>query len=488
MRVPFSPLQLTWDITNRCPAKCIHCYNASDTEGGSVEDCPSELVDSILDDVIGTRPLTLGIGGGDPLVYKGLSTVINAIHGKAGPHMPSVTIGTNGFLIEDRRDLLEAIIDIYTKAPFAVLFYISLHGSNAAIHDKVMATAGAFEQAMRAASFLRSHDVPFGMGVTPLTINLEDLDRIVDVAIAAGATCLNISQFVPTGRGNACLDLTPEQYRWLTEWIVRKNAELGRLYVVTHEHYIAAVDPMSWRNRLFIGCTAGIYQLGIRPNGDIVPCPLLPVVVGNVRKGPLEHVWSTSNVLRDLRQRAVAQPCASCLLKLKCGGCRAVAYAYTGDHLGADVLCPYSAMEIRQLVAAHRSRAQPEVAASLDRGYAAGMLLTAPTDARESASGRQNGVDAETLRRFGYRKAPFPYKRAFTEEIVVLNRLTSQLVSISGDTVGIYELLPDAGECYISVEDLGTRFEDKRGRPLPISDLAALVEAGLVERRCAARE
>ena len=35
------------------------------------------------------------------------------------------------------------------------------------------------------------------------------------------------------------------------------------------------------------GCPAGTHYMGIRPNGDVTPCPYLPVFAGNLRKAGL---------------------------------------------------------------------------------------------------------------------------------------------------------------------------------------------------------
>src|SRR4029450_6939017 len=35
------------------------------------------------------------------------------------------------------------------------------------------------------------------------------------------------------------------------------------------------------------GCPAGTHYMGIRPNGDVTPCPYLPVFAGNLRRAAL---------------------------------------------------------------------------------------------------------------------------------------------------------------------------------------------------------
>lgn len=462
MRIPTAPLQLTWDPTNRCSARCIHCYNASGADEAEEDD--DGLLEKTLASALRARPLTMGIGGGDPLLFSGLERIVETLHDTLGGHMPSLIIGTNGFLLPKRLRLIRLVADIYRRAPFAVLFYVSLHGSTPEINDTVMAVKGAFDLIMSAAKLLREWDLPFGVGVTPLRVNAHDLDGIVEVALKIGATCVNVSQFVPTGRGNANLDLTPEGYRELTAWVANKNRELGRTYVLTHEHYVAMVDDGAWVNDLFVGCTAGIYQLAVRPNGDIVPCPLLPVVVGNVRTDELTDVWEDSEVLAALRRRKVAAPCGSCALKHKCGGCRSLAYAYTGDFLGPDTLCPYSKAEVREAVIARRQAA----AAVFD-------------PVREGEAPTRSRID-----RSDYRKIPNPYKKAFPNEIVVLDRFRSQLVSLTGDASRLYEFIPDAGDHFASFPALVARFRKACGRQPGQGELEALVEAGLVELRDAA--
>lgn len=204
---PKVPFQLTWDITNVCPAKCIHCYNASNPK----EERASEvLIQRGLDNILRIKPLYIGIGGGGPLTSPYLDHIINTLYDVMGKHMPKTVIGTNGFLIKRREDLLKNIKDMYSNIPYAVLFYLSLHGSNPLIHDKVMGIKGAFRSLMEGVSLLKKYGIPFGVGVTPLKTNLHDLNSIVELALKMGATAVNISQFVPTGRGTYDMDLTKE--------------------------------------------------------------------------------------------------------------------------------------------------------------------------------------------------------------------------------------------------------------------------------------
>jgi AdoMet-dependent heme synthase len=90
------------------------------------------------------------------------------------------------------------------------------------------------------------------------------------------------------------------------------------------------------------GCPAGTHYMGIRPNGDVTPCPYLPEFGGNLRAESLGEIWRTSEVFVRLRDRkALGGRCGSCELNAACGGCRARAYGITGDSMAEDALCTH---------------------------------------------------------------------------------------------------------------------------------------------------
>ena len=90
----------------------------------------------------------------------------------------------------------------------------------------------------------------------------------------------------------------------------------------------------------FVGCSAGIGQGCIDSVGNVTPCVMLPVVVGNIREKSFAEIWQSSEVINALQDRSRLKGwCQSCAHREKCGGCRGVAYGYTGDHLEADPRC-----------------------------------------------------------------------------------------------------------------------------------------------------
>jgi radical SAM protein with 4Fe4S-binding SPASM domain len=83
--------------------------------------------------------------------------------------------------------------------------------------------------------------------------------------------------------------------------------------------------------------------MGIRPNGDLTPCPYLPVFAGNLRSASIAELWANSELFTRIRQRtSLAGRCGACEMNGHCGGCRARAHGMAGDLMAEDPLCTHS--------------------------------------------------------------------------------------------------------------------------------------------------
>src|SRR5262249_18737876 len=91
------------------------------------------------------------------------------------------------------------------------------------------------------------------------------------------------------------------------------------------------------------GCPAGTHYMGIRPNGDVTPCPYLPVFAGTLRRSSLADLWTRSGLFTEIRRRtSLGGRCGECEMNAHCGGCRARAYGMTGDLMAEDPLCTHT--------------------------------------------------------------------------------------------------------------------------------------------------
>ena len=83
--------------------------------------------------------------------------------------------------------------------------------------------------------------------------------------------------------------------------------------------------------------------MGIRPNGDVTPCPYLPEFAGTLRNSRLADLWASSELFGRVRLRtSLGGRCGECEMNGHCGGCRARAYGMTGDLMAEDPLCSHT--------------------------------------------------------------------------------------------------------------------------------------------------
>jgi radical SAM protein with 4Fe4S-binding SPASM domain len=90
------------------------------------------------------------------------------------------------------------------------------------------------------------------------------------------------------------------------------------------------------------GCMGGVSFAFISHIGEVQICGFLPIKCGDVREGGFVKVWDESDVFNKLRDYSnIVGKCGACEFISVCGGCRARAYAISGDFLGEEPYCSY---------------------------------------------------------------------------------------------------------------------------------------------------
>jgi radical SAM protein with 4Fe4S-binding SPASM domain len=227
-------------------------------------------------------------------------------------------------------------------------------------HDGFRKVRGAWRNTVEGAEILNRTGLPFIVQTTAGSHNLGELEAIADFAHdRLAAKVWNLYFLVPTGRGQFVSDMTPAQYdEVLSDLYLIQRKYKGRMVVNAKcaPHYVKTVlekkesdlfpaegdTPIRVYSGGAGGCPAGTHYMGIRPNGDVTPCPYLPLFAGSLRSASLEELWTSSVLFTGIRQRAsLGGRCGACELNGHCGGCRARAYGMTGDVMAEDPLCTH---------------------------------------------------------------------------------------------------------------------------------------------------
>jgi AdoMet-dependent heme synthase len=362
------PHVVAWNLTRRCNLRCTHCYiSAGPFESAESELGPDEcrrVVDQLL--AVNPAPLLI-LSGGEPLLRADLPELA----AYASERGATVVVGTNG------TSLTEARVAMLKDAGVAGVA-VSVDSLDDARHDGFRGGAHALSSTLAGLEHLRARRLDFVLQTTATPENAGEIPALVDWAAAQGAVCFNLYFLVPTGRGAGLLDLDPARIEALLDVLVEaerryRGAMMVRAKCAPHfirKVYEATPDSplLNYRTR----CPCGIDYCRITPDGKLTPCPYLPAVAGDLRTQTFGEIWSGSEVFRALRERDLAGRCGRCEYRLVCGGCRARAFALSGDYLAADPSCAYEPTGERPLV----------VRPSLAYGSAASASLAWAPDAR----------------------------------------------------------------------------------------------------------
>jgi radical SAM protein with 4Fe4S-binding SPASM domain len=387
------PYVVSWNLTYRCNLACEHCYldaggtplvgteNFADRSELGTEECFK-----VIDEIAAFAPECVTIlTGGEPLLRRDILEIVQ----RAAERGLWVVVGTNGVRITE--NVARRLADAGARG-----LSLSLDALDPDDHDRFRRVRGAWRNTVEGAEILNRTGLPFIVQTTAGSHNLASLEAIADFAHdRLAAKVWNLYFLVPTGRGQFVSDMTPAQYDEVLASLYRIQRKYNRRMLVNAKcapHYIKTVlenagvgtDPLptdaephptaqrprggdpgesaeasfdgaqgsaSWPGLPSIrtysggagGCPAGTHYMGIRPNGDVTPCPYLPVFAGNLRRSPLADLWTSSELFTDIRRRtSLGGRCGECEMNGHCGGCRARAYGMTGDLMAEDPLCTHT--------------------------------------------------------------------------------------------------------------------------------------------------
>jgi radical SAM protein with 4Fe4S-binding SPASM domain len=331
------PYVVSWNLTKRCDLACAHCYISA----GSWHTADDELTVSecrrITDEIMALTPAPMFIlTGGEPLLRTDLEEIANY----ASSQGATVVVGTNGTgLTEDRIASL--------KAAGVMGFAVSVDSLNSTYHDRFRHGDGALELTTAAIDRLQEAEMDFIVQTTITPGNRDELSSLVAWSAERGAVSFNLYFLVETGRGSTMRTLTAAQNDdVLRELTALQREYRGRMLIrskcqpqwMRHIHEQDQESPLlNYSTR----CPCGVQYCRITPEGKVTPCPYLPAVAGDLRTQSFAEIWETSPLLRDMQTGTPKGKCGECEYRKVCGGCRARAYARTGDHLAADDSCFY---------------------------------------------------------------------------------------------------------------------------------------------------
>lgn len=333
------------EVTGCCNMHCKHCRAANQ---------PRKMIDKNqmnkifnFANKVKSDNFKFTFSGGEPFMNPNLYDYIVMAKNK---EIDSIVITTNASLITD--EMLEKLNNL--ELPFLCI-QISIDSINPKTHNSFRGYDNAFEKCDEVLEKIKNYkyiNSSIRMTITKDTLN--QVDDMIEYALSKKCKILGIGSVIPFGnasKGN--LSLIKSEKKELMDLIINKHNEYkNKIDIVTedplkflreYERDMLKIKVDILDSCVFGGCTAGISSININSDGTITPCSMMEDVILNINDyddiSDIISEYENSEIIKKLYSKKYSGNCGKCKFNRICGGCRAVAKAYTGDYMGSDLSC-----------------------------------------------------------------------------------------------------------------------------------------------------
>ena len=335
-----APMVIFWEITRACALVCRHCRALAQAKRHPLELTTEEgfrLLDQMAE--FGNRPIVI-ITGGDPLMRRDVFDFIS--YGLDKGLIVSLSPAATALVRPDTLRWLK-------EAGLSRLSF-SLDGARPESHDTFRGIPGSFQRTQECMADAVEAGLSLQINTTVTRHSLPELQAVAEIVEGSGAVVWDLFFLVPTGRALEEDMISPQEHEEVFNWLYNLSQEssltvrttLGQSYRrVLLQHQSAGDQASTASQGVHVPTTNdGKGVCFISHVGMVQPSGFLPISAGNVRSEHLVDIYRQSPLFQELRDTSLLKgKCGICPFNQVCGGCRARAYAVTGDYLESDPCC-----------------------------------------------------------------------------------------------------------------------------------------------------
>jgi len=306
----YVPFNVQFELTYRCNLSCRHCYIAHNKE----KELTFKEITSIIDQLVEMRTFYLCFTGGEIFTRKDFLNI--AWYAKEKGFF--LILLTNGTLITNKE-----IDELKKIGPLGI--EISLLGARAKTHDFITKTPGSFKRALSTIKKLVGVGIRVTIKTTLMKKNIMEYQEMKSLSHRLGAHVKVGAEVLPRIDGRK----DPQKYQ--VSWEDRLT------YLYPDESMRCLMEDMDEHKGLSLTCKAGKVVASVSPYGDVQPCILMPITLGNLRKKSFKDVWypEKNSMLSQIRSITPSdlKVCLQCEFVQFCTRCPGTAYLETKDLL-----------------------------------------------------------------------------------------------------------------------------------------------------------
>ncbi len=324
------PLNVTIEVTRRCPLVCAHCYNnlPMGDRKAQLEELTYAEHCRLLDELAEAGCLWLLYTGGEILARRDFLDIYTYARKKGF----FVTLYTNGTLITPK------VADYLTIwRPFSI--EITLYGRTRETYERLTGVPGSYDQCMKGIQLCLDRGLPLKLKTVALTINkheIWDMQRFAQEELGVEFRFDSMmNPRIDCSQSPLAVRLTPEE---CVEFDLQDEQVMSE-WKIFAERFIGPVHPPETSDQLY-HCGGGIDSCSISPSGQMSICVLSQNDLYDLRTGSVRDGWG--QFLHRVRAKKSTRltKCVSCELKAMCGMCPANGELENGDpEAPVDFLC-----------------------------------------------------------------------------------------------------------------------------------------------------
>jgi radical SAM protein with 4Fe4S-binding SPASM domain len=316
-----APMQVSIEVTRRCPLECQHCYNnlpMGDQDARGREMTTEEHF-KVLDELVDMGCFWLLYTGGEIFARKDFLEIYTYAKKKGF----LITLFTNGTLINEK------IADYLVEwPPFAI--EITLYGRTRETYEALTMIPGSYDRCLRGIKLLRERGLPLKLKTVATSINKHEV-----VAMRQFAEEELGVEFKMDGQINPRIDcsqsplavrLTPEEVVALDMHAPKGRSEYLRLA----KRDVESPPNLAQSDTLYF-CGGGVKSFAINAHGEMGICLISQQETFNVRGVGVRQVWEESLLQLRNRKRTRLTKCIQCRIQSLCGMCPANGELENGD-------------------------------------------------------------------------------------------------------------------------------------------------------------
>jgi radical SAM protein with 4Fe4S-binding SPASM domain len=315
------PLQVSIEVTRRCPLECLHCYN--NLPMGDMDAKRRELSKEehfrMLDELVEMGCFWILYTGGEIFARKDFLEIYTYAKKKGF----LITLFTNGTI------MTEEIADYLTEwPPFAI--EITLYGRTRETYEALTAIPGSYDRCMRGIKLLKERGLPLKLKTVATSINKHEVVAMRQFAEEELGVDFKmdgqINPRIDCSQSPLAVRLTPEEVVALDMSVPKGASEYRKLVGRELE---SASNPSL--DETLYSCGGGISGFAVNAYGELGICVISQQETFSIREVGVRQVWEGALLGLRMRKRTRLTKCAQCRIQSLCGMCPANGELENGD-------------------------------------------------------------------------------------------------------------------------------------------------------------